>query len=136
RVVQVTLPYGPAKGEKWPANNFIDEKLAGKWRDLGLAPSGPVSDETFLRRLYLDAIGTLPTPAEARAFLADTRADRRAQRDRPRAGAAGVGRFLGPEVGRPPAHQPRPAAGEGDVELPQLGARQPARRQVGRSHGA
>src|SRR4029077_4125585 len=35
-------------------------------------------DATFLRRVFLDTIGTLPTAAEARAFLTDTRADKRA----------------------------------------------------------
>jgi hypothetical protein len=87
-VAQVTLPY--AKGEpgasatgvsgnsKTPVadapgspKNFIDEKLAAKWRDLGLAPSPLASDEEFFRRLHLDAIGTLPTPDEVKKFLAD-----------------------------------------------------------------
>src|SRR6185312_13840950 len=35
------------------------------------------SDEAFLRRLYLDAIGTLPTPEEIRAFLADADSKKR-----------------------------------------------------------
>jgi hypothetical protein len=76
-VAQVTLPY--ARGEKvaFATANFIDEKLAAKWNDLGLAPSPPCSDEEFLRRLCLDAIGTLPTPDEVRAFLADTSPDKR-----------------------------------------------------------
>ena len=79
-VFQVTLPY--AKFEKYPEiarNNFIDEKLIAKWKDLGLTPSPLSSDEEFLRRIHLDAIGTLPTPAEVRAFLADKSADKRAK---------------------------------------------------------
>ncbi len=71
-VAQVTLPF--AKLAKFPdvvANNFIDEKLITKWKDLGLTPSPLSTDDEFLRRLYLDAIGTLPTPAEVRAFLDD-----------------------------------------------------------------
>mgnify|MGYP002128510049 CR=1 FL=1 len=50
---------------KLPRNNFIDDLLIAKWNDLGLAPSPLCDDATFLRRLYLDAIGTLPAPAEA-----------------------------------------------------------------------
>ncbi|MFO0879619.1 MAG: DUF1549 and DUF1553 domain-containing protein [Gemmataceae bacterium] len=77
RVVQVTRAYGPPSTQNFPANNFIDEKLAARWRGLGLAPSDLCSDEEFLRRLYLDAIGTLPTPLEIRTFLADRSPDRR-----------------------------------------------------------
>lgn len=71
-VAQVTLPF--AKLEKFPdvpANNFIDQKLVAKWKDLGLTPSPLCTDDEFLRRLYLDAIGTLPTPDEVRKFLDD-----------------------------------------------------------------
>jgi hypothetical protein len=77
RVVHVTLPYGKAPAAKAPAYNFIDEKVSEKWHELGLSPSELCRDEEFLRRLYLDAIGTLPTSAEVRAFLADKGADRR-----------------------------------------------------------
>jgi Protein of unknown function (DUF1553)/Protein of unknown function (DUF1549) len=77
RVAEFTLPYGSPREEKFPANNFIDEKLAAKWHDLGLSPSGLCSDEDFLRRLTLDAIGTLPTPPEIKAFLADKSANKR-----------------------------------------------------------
>jgi hypothetical protein len=37
----------------------------------GLAPAQPCSDAVFVRRIYLDVIGTLPTTAEAAAFLTD-----------------------------------------------------------------
>jgi hypothetical protein len=71
-LAQVTLPYATVdKYPAVPANNFIDEKLVAKWKDLGLTPSDLCSDEEFLRRLYLDAIGTLPAPDEIKAFLAD-----------------------------------------------------------------
>ncbi len=62
-----------------PANNFIDTLLVKKWKDLGLLPSPTCTDEEFLRRLYLDIIGTLPTPEDVRAFLADKAADKRAK---------------------------------------------------------
>ena len=71
-VAQVTLPFARVeKFPEFPANNFIDAKLVAKWRDLGLTPSALCSDDEFLRRLYLDAIGTLPTPEEIRAFTLD-----------------------------------------------------------------
>jgi hypothetical protein len=67
-------PY-PAQTE----NNFIDGFVFAKLKKLHILPSAAASDAEFLRRIYLDVIGTLPTPAEARRFLADTRADRRAR---------------------------------------------------------
>jgi hypothetical protein len=63
----------------FPANNFIDPLVAAKLKKLKVVPSGLCSDADYLRRVYLDVIGTLPTAAEARRFLADQRPDRRAR---------------------------------------------------------
>jgi WD40 repeat protein len=52
-----------------PVNNFIDELAYAHFKELGLLPSRTCSDAEFLRRASLDAIGLLPTAAEARAFL-------------------------------------------------------------------
>lgn len=63
----------------WRNNNFIDELASAKFRELGLAPSPLCDDATFVRRAFLDAIGTLPTVDEARAFIASSDADKRAK---------------------------------------------------------
>lgn len=60
-------------------NNFIDEHVFQKLAELRIEPSLPCTDEQFIRRVYLDTIGKLPTPAEVKAFLADSRPDRRAR---------------------------------------------------------
>jgi hypothetical protein len=60
-----------------PRRNFIDELVLEKLASLKLPPSPRASDAEFLRRVYLDTIGTLPTAAEARAFLDDRSADKR-----------------------------------------------------------
>ena len=59
---------------------FIDKLAQEKWKELGLVPSDLCSDEAFLRRVYLDITGTLPTAKEVAEFLADESTDKRAQR--------------------------------------------------------
>lgn len=56
----------------------IDELVFADLAALGLAPAAPCSDVVFVRRVFLDAIGTLPTSDEVRAFLADPSPDKRA----------------------------------------------------------
>jgi len=49
--------------------NFIDELVLEKLQSLKLPPSPRASDEEFLRRAFIDTIGTLPAAEEAREFL-------------------------------------------------------------------
>jgi hypothetical protein len=49
--------------------NDIDRFVFAKQKELQLSPAPLATDEVFLRRVYLDTIGVLPTPEEARAFL-------------------------------------------------------------------
>ena len=60
-------------------SNFIDRHVFDKLRRVGIQPYEPSSDRVFIRRVFLDAIGVLPTPAEVDAFLADTDPDKRAR---------------------------------------------------------
>jgi hypothetical protein len=60
-----------------PANR-IDDIMLATWRKHGVTPAQLCSDEVFLRRVYLDLIGTLPTVDEVDRFLADARPGKRA----------------------------------------------------------
>jgi hypothetical protein len=60
-------------------NNFVDEAIAAHWERLGVVPSELCSDQEFIRRAYLDSIGTLPTPEKIEAFLGSTADDKREQ---------------------------------------------------------
>ena len=51
--------------------NFIDHLVLDKLRSLNLPPSGEATDSEFLRRAFIDTVGTLPTIHETSAFLAD-----------------------------------------------------------------
>ena len=54
----------------------LDVQLVDKLRRLNLRPASECDDATFMRRVSLDVAGVLPTPEEAREFLADQNPDR------------------------------------------------------------
>ena len=69
-ICMVTTPYSEQPDlQEWKNNNFIDEFAISKFQELGIAPSPICDDATFVRRAYLDAIGSLPTPEEVEAFV-------------------------------------------------------------------
>lgn len=57
--------------------NFIDDIILKKLQSLRIPPSAVSTDSAFLRRVYLDTCGILPTADEATAFLMDTSPDKR-----------------------------------------------------------
>lgn len=58
----------------------VDKLIAAKAAAPGGGPLAPTaSDAEFLRRVYLDLNGTIPSSADARQFLADAAADKRAK---------------------------------------------------------
>ena len=82
-VVSLTLLPRHVSAEE---SDFDADQAAGRidgliLRDLhgrDLQPNAPASDNQFLRRVYLDVIGRIPTVNEIAKFRQDTRKDRRA----------------------------------------------------------
>ncbi len=57
--------------------NRIDRPILAKLKSLGIEPAATCSDSVFVRRVYLDVIGTLPTAEEVKGFLEDDNPEKR-----------------------------------------------------------
>jgi len=80
-MARVTVPFGNTPDRSVyaaaPRRNFIDELGLAQLEELRLPPSRRTTDEEFIRRVYLDSIGVLPTAAEVKAFVAASAPDKR-----------------------------------------------------------
>ena len=76
-LIKISLVLGLAVGVCLPwvqgaeQTNSIDAIVVAALKVRGISPSERCTDEVFIRRVFLDAIGTLPTASEVRQFLAD-----------------------------------------------------------------
>ena len=70
---------GSAKSQPIEPANFIDELVFDKLGKLNVPYSSLSTDAEFIRRVYLDTIGIVPTAEETRRFLHDPSDDRRAR---------------------------------------------------------
>jgi hypothetical protein len=52
-------------------NNFIDDHVFARLRELRIEPSDLCTDREFIRRVFLDTCGILPTPEEVQRFAAN-----------------------------------------------------------------
>ncbi|MEI6862643.1 MAG: DUF1553 domain-containing protein, partial [Verrucomicrobiota bacterium] len=69
-------------GFEWkapPETNFVDTLVNAKLRQLQYVPAETCDDATFVRRLYLDLTGLIPTGDDARRFIESKVPDKRAQ---------------------------------------------------------
>lgn len=77
-VFRATVPLGVTIPEyQFAEKTVVDRFAKKKWQELGITPSELSTDEQFLRRIYLDLTGTLPTPKQVTEFLADKDAAKR-----------------------------------------------------------
>jgi hypothetical protein len=69
----------PARAEEKQLRQLIEANIRAAWQREKTNPAGRSDDASFLRRIYLDLAGTIPSYDEARKFLADPDPDKRAK---------------------------------------------------------
>jgi hypothetical protein len=75
-IVAVWIAAG-AIAEDRPLRETIDAEVSAAWEKQQIKPAAASIDPEFLRRVYLDLVGVIPTYDETVAFLADTATDKR-----------------------------------------------------------
>ena len=74
-VMALSSAFASAQG---PLHERIDRAIAAAQPDFAKKAAGLASDAEFLRRIYLDLTGSIPTSAQARAFFEDRSPGKRA----------------------------------------------------------
>jgi hypothetical protein len=105
----------PVRAET-PLRQVIDTEVKAAWQREKIAPTGKCDDAAFIRRIYLDLAGTIPTLDETRQFLKDAAPDKRGKL---------IDRLL---------DDPRYAAHMADIWLPILITRNPTHPEVQQNH--
>ncbi|MEK7832672.1 MAG: DUF1549 domain-containing protein, partial [Acidobacteriota bacterium] len=57
--------------ESMPRKNFVDDLIFGKMQSAGVQSAPIATDEEFVRRIYLDLTGRIPSPDDVTNFLKD-----------------------------------------------------------------
>jgi len=61
-----------ASGADKPLRQIIDHEIASVWKREKIQPAAPATDAVFLRRVFVDLVGMIPSHDETTAFLKDT----------------------------------------------------------------
>ncbi len=78
-VIACAQEASPYEAASWPVPaNAVDAPVLAALQKQNLGLRRPCSDAVFIRRVFVDVIGTLPQPHEVQAFLQDTSPDKRA----------------------------------------------------------
>jgi len=77
---QAVAPSPPAASAPTPillSSADIDARVRAEWQRAGVAPTPPADDATWLRRVWLDVLGTIPPAEVTSRFLEDHRPEKR-----------------------------------------------------------
>ncbi len=77
RLLLMALLFAPALLGAAELRDTIDARLEAAWKQQKIEPAAPAGDAEFLRRIYLDLLGRVPSYEEAVAFLEDTSGEKR-----------------------------------------------------------
>lgn len=80
--VQVLSPANLPQGAVFPKTssvNYIDDIVFERLKKLNMIPADLSTDTEFVRRIYIDTLGRLPSPEEVKTFLNDKSANKRAK---------------------------------------------------------
>lgn len=69
-------PVLPASASDDAIVMYINHRIQDGWKAANIEPSPFATDEEWIRRVYLDVIGRIPTTAEAEQFLKSTQPDK------------------------------------------------------------
>ncbi|MCE9530413.1 MAG: DUF1549 and DUF1553 domain-containing protein [Planctomycetes bacterium] len=72
-------PFARAADGERPLHQQIDTLVAKRLAELKIVPAEASSDAEFLRRIYLDLTGVIPTATQARSFLDDKSPNKRSR---------------------------------------------------------
>jgi hypothetical protein len=75
----VPLLAAPLRADERPARAIIDAEVRAVWERERVVAPALADDATFLRRIFIDLVGTIPTHDEVKSFLADADPARRAK---------------------------------------------------------
>ncbi len=78
---EISVPFQSAAKVDYdalPRTNYIDDIVIDEWRSLRLEPSAQSDDTTFLRRVFINLTGKLPTPRDVASFVKEDSKNKRA----------------------------------------------------------
>ena len=68
----VLLATAALHGQEPSLRTIIDAEVQASWKREKVTPVASADDASFLRRIYLDLVGTIPSHDETKAFLQDS----------------------------------------------------------------